>query len=138
MNTLAFTLNPTRVLKTAALTGLLSLAVSGTGWAQQADLAKGAALFATHCSECHSLKEGKDKKGPSLFASFGAKSAQREGFVYSDALRNSHIVWSADTLSSYIANPKKAVPGGKMKYDGLDNAAERADLIAFLASQAKH
>jgi len=105
-------------------------------WAQ--DLSKGSGLFATHCSECHSLKEGKDKKGPSLFGTFGAKAGQRPGFAYSDALHASSIVWSADNLNAYITNPKKLVPGGKMKYDGLDNAADRADLVAFLASFGKH
>lgn len=105
--------------------------------AQSGDIAKGAALFATHCAECHSVKEGKNKKGPSLFATFGAKAAQREGFAYSDALKNSQIVWNAETLSRYLANPRVAVPGGKMKYDGLESASERADLIAYLASQGK-
>jgi cytochrome c len=116
------------------------LALSGlTGLTQASaqDLGKGAALFATHCSECHSVKEGKDKKGPSLFASFGAKSAFREGFAYSDALRGAGLTWTADNLNAYITNPKQKVPGGKMKYDGLDNAAERADLIAYLASVTK-
>ena len=50
------------------------------------------------------------------------------GFVYSDALRNSQITWTADALSRYIANPGDAVPGGKMKYDGLESASERNDL----------
>jgi cytochrome c len=130
--------NPVQVLMCSAAVGLLGWLAAGPAAAQTADVSKGAALFATHCSECHSTKEGKDKKGPSLFAAFGAKAALREGFAYSDALRGSHLVWTADTLNGYIANPKKVVPGGKMKYDGLDSAAERADLIAFLASINKH
>ncbi len=105
--------------------------------AQQGDIGKGSALFATHCSECHSMKEGKNKKGPSLFATLGSKAAQREGFAYSDALRNSQLVWNAETLSRYIANPKTAVPGGKMKYDGLDSASERNDLIAYLVNPVR-
>ena len=129
-------LKPLRVLATG-LAIMLGWSAMGSALAQSGDISKGTALFATHCAECHSLKEGKDKKGPSLFSIVGAKAAQRQGFVYSDALRNSQIVWNADTLSSYVANPKKVVPGGKMKYDGLESAAERADLIAFLTTQ-KH
>jgi cytochrome c len=98
------------------------------------DAAKGASAFATYCAECHSVKEGKDKKGPSLFATFGRPAAQREGFAYSDALRESKLVWTADNLSAYLTDPKKLVPGGKMKYDGLANAAERDNLIAYLAT----
>lgn len=105
--------------------------------AQQGDISKGSALFATHCSECHSMKEGKHKKGPSLFATLGSRAAQREGFIYSDALRNSQITWSDEALSRYIASPRTAVPGGRMKYDGLESASERKDLIAYLASQGR-
>ena len=105
--------------------------------AQSGDVSKGSALFATHCAECHSMKEGKSKKGPSLFATFGSKAGQHEGFAYSDALKNSQLVWNAETLSRYLASPKTAVPGGKMKYDGLDNAKDRTDLMAYLANQGK-
>lgn len=134
MTTIHF--NPLRAL-TLATAVLLGAGAMNSALADPGDINKGSALFATHCAECHSLKEGKDKKGPSLFAVFGAKAAQREGFAYSDAMRGSQIVWNAETLSSYIANPKKTVPGGKMKYDGLESAAERADLIAFLATQGR-
>ncbi|MEY5100775.1 MAG: hypothetical protein RJA36_3494 [Pseudomonadota bacterium] len=116
----------------AALTVLALPAV-----AQQGDATRGAALFATHCSECHSMKEGKNKKGPSLFATFGVRAAQREGFAYSDALKASQLVWNADTLSRYLTDPRATVPGGKMKYDGMASAAERADLIAHLAASAR-
>ena len=102
--------------------------------APAARAADGAALFATHCAECHSLKEGKDKKGPSLFASFGKPAGGRSGFVYSDALRASGLVWTAETLDAYLAAPGKKLPGGKMKFDGLPDAAERAALVAYLAT----
>jgi cytochrome c len=108
------------------------------GTARAADAAKGAAAFSTYCAECHSMKEGKDKKGPSLFGTFGKPAAQREGFAYSDALRGSHLAWTADKLDAYVTNPRALVPGGKMKYDGLADAAERADLIAYLASVGTH
>jgi len=121
----------------AAVAGWLLIASCGT-YAQQADLDKGAALFATHCAECHSVKEGRDKKGPSLFAIVGTKSSLREGYSYSEALKASQIVWSPEELSRYIANPKATVPGGRMRYEGLASAADRADLIAYLASQGKH
>lgn len=98
------------------------------------DVRAGAALFATHCSECHSVREGKDKKGPSLYGVLGHKAAQREGFVYSEAMRASGITWTAEPLSAYLANPPKVVPSGKMKYDGVLSEAERRDLIAYLAS----
>jgi len=121
-----------RVLTAPAL--LAAAAVLLMASAPAARAADGAALFATHCAECHSLKEGKDKKGPSLFASFGKPAGGRSGFVYSDALKASGLVWTAETLDAYLAAPGKKLPGGKMKFDGLQDAAERAALVAYLAT----
>lgn len=102
------------------------------------DAGRGASLFATHCSECHSVREGKDKKGPSLFAIVGKPAAASPGFVYSDAMRASALKWSAENLDAYIEAPGRKVPGGKMKFDGLPAAAERADILAYLASVGAH
>jgi cytochrome c len=107
------------------------------GFAHAADAAAGGKVFATECAECHSVREGKDKKGPSLFGIWGAKAAQREGFVYSDAMRGAGITWTAENLADYVAAPKKKVPGGKMKYDGLQDAKQRDDLLAWLAEATK-
>ena len=116
----------------------LLLAVLGAAApARAADAAAGGKVFATECGECHSVREGKDKKGPSLFGIVGAKAAQREGWVYSDALRAANLTWTPENLASYLANPKKFVPGGKMKYDGLPDAKQREDLLAWLETAAK-
>ncbi|CAH0356204.1 cytochrome c family protein [Aquabacterium sp. CECT 9606] len=117
----------------AALLCALPLAWAASAHAE-GDPKRGAAVFATQCSECHSAREGKDRKGPSLFAVLGRKSAANPSFVYSAALKQSGIVWTADRLEAYITQPKKVVPGGNMKFDGLDQAGERADLLAYLAS----
>jgi cytochrome c len=101
----------------------------------QDDTKQGVDLFAAHCAECHSVKEGRHKKGPSLFGVVGARAAQREGYAYSDALKASQITWNADVLSRYLAEPRAVVPGGKMKYDGLPSAAERSAVIGYLGAQ---
>jgi cytochrome c len=110
-----------------------SVLIAGSALAT-GDARHGSDVFAEHCSECHSAKEGKNKKGPSLFSGLGRKAATVPDFSYSDALKASGIVWSAEQLDTYLALPKKAVPGGKMKYDGLPDPAARADLIAYLAT----
>lgn len=115
-------------LMLAAL-GALSLQAHAAG-----DVEKGKDLFSTECAECHSVREGKNKKGPSLFAVVGRKAAAVADATYSDALKASGILWSPDKVDAYVTAPKKLVPGGKMKYDGLASAAERADLIAYLAT----
>ena len=82
----------------------------------------------------YSVREGKNKKGPSMFGVVGRKAAAVPDAVYSDALKGSGLTWTPDKLDAYLAAPKKFVPGGKMKYDGLAGTAERANLLAYLAT----
>lgn len=117
------------VLLLAPLACALSLEARAAG-----DVEKGKDVFATECAECHSVREGKNKKGPTAFGVVGRKAATVADAVYSDALKASGITWTADKIDAYVTAPKKLVPGGKMKYDGLASAAERADLIAYLAT----
>jgi len=104
----------------------------GTPLAQAADAGHGAKLFEEECAECHSMKPGKNKKGPTLFGVAGRNAAGVPDYVYSEAMKNSGLTWTADKLDAYIATPRKLVPGCKMKYDGLADAAARADLVEFL------
>lgn len=115
------------------LFGLLLLMGIGAARADVAgDAARGGDVFDAECSDCHSLKAGKNKKGPSLLGVVGRKSASIADFNYSDAMRASGIVWTPDKIDAYITHPKQVVPNGKMKYDGLSNAKAREDLLAFL------
>lgn len=121
-------------MKRPAVLGLLmavSLAAQAAG-----DAGRGADSFDANCAECHSIARTlKNKKGPSLFGIVGRAAGQVAGYEYSDALKASGIVWTADNLDAYSKAPKLRVPGGKMKFDGIADAAERADLLAFLAEQ---
>lgn len=123
-------------MKLRTLTASL-LALWGAGaWAQvNVDLKRGADVFSEQCAECHSVRDGKHKKGPSVFGVVGRKAASLPGFEFSDALRNSGWVWDNDRLNFYLSQPaKKANPGGKMKYDGLSDAKDLANLIAYLGT----
>ena len=96
---------------------------------------KGADVFAEECGDCHSAKEGKSKKGPPLHGVVGRKAGSVADFPgYSEPMKQSGIVWTEERIDAYIAAPKKVVPGGKMKYDGLPDAASRADVIAYVMS----
>lgn len=103
--------------------------------AQPADAVKrGSDVFAAECAECHSVRAGRHKKGPSLFAVVGRKAAQFGDFEYSAAMRASGWTWDADTLQAYVAQPRRALPGGTMKYDGLEDPAAMTALLAYLAT----
>lgn len=98
------------------------------------DASVGKKVYEEECSDCHSVTAGKNKKGPSFFGVVGRKSATIADFNYSDAMRAKNTVWTPEAISEYIKAPKKSVPGGKMKYDGLDDAKARDDVIAYIST----
>lgn len=113
----------------AMLAGAASSALAG------GDAKVGGKVFSAECSECHSIKEGRNKKGPSLFAVLGRKAADLPGVEYSDSLRKTGWTWNEEALRAYLSKPaKEANPGSKMKYDGLRDAQALEDLIAYLAT----
>lgn len=115
----------------------LALAIQQTSLPAHAagDARKGADVFAEECGDCHSTVAGKHKKGPSLNGIAGRKAASIGEFAgYSEAMKQSGIVWAPEKIDAYITQPRKIVAGGKMKYDGLSDPAARADVIAYLLS----
>lgn len=122
-----------QALRGAAAAAALVAIAPATTWAA-GDVQAGLDVFAGQCAECHSMKEGKNKKGPSLFAVVGRKAGSIADFKYSDAMKSSGYTWTPEQIDAYVTQPKKAVPGGIMKYDGLPDAKARADLLAYLAS----
>jgi len=97
-----------------------------------ADPARGRSLFAL-CSACHQMKEGgANMVGPNLYGVFGAPAASKPGFAYSEALKASGWTWDAARLNAWLADPQTTLPGTKMVFVGIKDAAQRADLIAHL------
>lgn len=97
------------------------------------DAAKGQEIFAVNCADCHTVTQGgKNKKGPNLFGIVGRPAGSIADFEYTDANKNSGVVWTPDVLNKYLTAPKKFIVDTKMKFDGLPDAGERADLIAYL------
>jgi len=103
--------------------------------ARAGDAGAGADVFKQECAECHTTRQGHNKKGPSLFGIVGRHAGSIADYSYSDALKNADWVWTEDKLHWYLSQPaKQANPGTKMKYPGLDDARQLDDLIAYLQS----
>jgi cytochrome c len=51
---------------------------------------------------------------------------------YSQAMKNSNIVWDEKSLDEFIMAPQKALPGNAMPFPGIPDQKERNDLIAYL------
>lgn len=103
--------------------------------ASAADAANGESVF-KKCKACHAT-DGKNKVGPHLDGILGRKAGAVEGFNFSDAMKNSGKTWDEATLDAYLKDPKGYIPGNKMVFVGVKDDADRADLVAYLATLKK-
>ena len=117
-------MNEHRLLLAAALTFCAIAPVHGAP-----DAARGEQIYA-RCLACHALAF--DRVGPHHCGLFGRLAGSVPNFNYSPAMKNSHIVWNDKTLDRFLSSPLKTVPGTSMTYDGVSDAEERGDLIAYL------
>ncbi len=86
------------------------------------------------CQDCHSLD--KNDVGPRHRGVFGRKAGSLPDYDYSDALKSANIVWNEETLDKWLTDPQAVAPGAKMVFH-LENAQDRADVIAYLKERAK-
>lgn len=115
--------------------GILAALLLGTVThpAMAQDAAQGEKTFLI-CRACHQIGPGaKNAVGPVLNGIVGRKSGTYPDFAYSDANKNSGIVWTADQLDKYLTNPQQVVPHTKMIFPGLKDDQKRKDVIAFLS-----
>jgi len=116
-----------RTLITAAA---LIAASAGATFAQDVD--KGATVF-KKCAICHKIGPGATNLvGPELNGLDGRHSGGVAGYSYSDANKNSGIVWNDATFKEYIQDPRAKIPGTKMIFAGIKNDQEIADLWAYI------
>jgi glucose/arabinose dehydrogenase/cytochrome c2 len=100
-----------------------------------AEASTGKALFAQRCTVCHTAESGDDggAQGPSLIGVLGRPAASAPQFSYTQALRESKLVWDAATLKRFLAAPAGIVPGTSMAV-AVPDEADRDNLIAYFQS----
>jgi cytochrome c len=96
----------------------------------------GEAVF-RKCAICHKAGPNEGNGiGPNLHTVFGRKAASLPDFNYSPAMRGSGFVWDEKTLDRFLAAPQQVVPGTKMTFSGLPDAASRKAVIGYLKRNA--
>lgn len=136
---------------TLALSGLLAISAFGsTAIAQDfdpaaeieaaiaaGDLAKGEKVF-KKCKGCHKVGDkAKNSVGPQLNNFFAVEIGASEGFKYSKPLlakKDEGQIWDIEALDAFLKKPKDYIPKTKMTFAGLKKDADRANVIAYLAS----
>jgi cytochrome c len=90
------------------------------------------------CAACHSLQPDKNMTGPSLADVWGRKAGSVASFSrYSSALKSANIEWNDKTLDEWIKDPQHLVPLNEMTFEGIKDAEQRTDLLAFLKEATK-
>lgn len=120
--------------------GLAGAALAPAGAFGQAvpigDPAQGAELYQYECASCHQIGDDAEHRvGPHLNRIFDRRAGSYAEFHYSEALARQGrdgLHWDFARLDAYIENPRSLVSGTYMAYPGLEDATERADLIAFI------
>ena len=100
-----------------------------------ADASAGKALFRQRCTVCHTAESGDSggAQGPSLIGVLGRPAAGAPQFSYTQALRESKLVWDAATLKRFLSAPAGVVPGTSMAL-AVPDETERDNLIAYFQS----
>lgn len=120
-------------MKTALLTLALIL-TSGHALAA-GDAEAGGKLFTKTCGGCHSIGEGaRGGFGPQLNGIIGRPAGTTTDYQYSDAMKNSGVVWTRDKLAAYIEAPKKVVSGTRMIFWGISDQEKIENILAYLAA----
>lgn len=98
------------------------------------DAGAGEAVFA-RCAACHKAN-GANAVGPHLDGVVGRPAASVAEFAYSPALRAMDgQSWTPERLDAFLRNPRGFAPGTNMAFAGVPDVQDRADLIAWLATQ---
>src|SRR6516165_3239220 len=111
------------------------LLIGSTGSVAAQDVTASEAAF-RKCQVCHDVGEdARNKLGPTLNGLDGRKSGTVEGYDYSDANKNSGLIWNDTTFKEYVADPAGKMPGTKMMFSDK-NEKEVADLWMYLSQFA--
>ena len=119
---------------TSVLAAVTACAVYADGL--NGDPVNGERVFRTNsCPACHGVrKEDTSMVGPSLFGIVGRQAGTSPSLLgASENLKEYGVIWTAETLDEFLADPNAKLPGTPMT-GILTDPQQRADVIAYLAT----
>ncbi len=120
------------ITQRAALVILLASFANFPAIGAQTSKTPAADVFRARCFGCHSF--ACNRSGPKLEGVLGRKAASLSDFGgYTEALKESGLTWTEETLNRFLEDPGKLVPGTLMTAARkVENAKERQMLIQFI------
>lgn len=110
---------------------LVAACLIPSAWAA-GDAAAGKAAFA-RCAGCHQVgPSARSVFGPQLNGILGRRAGSAAGYKYSEAMRKSGIVWSEPALAAFLRAPGDVVPDTKMRFWGIRDDKQVANILAYL------
>ncbi|WP_343730174.1 cytochrome c family protein [Duganella sp.] len=115
-------------MKTCLLVLLLLAGQAAAG----GDPKNGALLF-RRCASCHAVGPyASAGYGPQLNGIVGRRAASTRDYKYSEAMKKSGLTWDEKTLAAYLRAPHDVVPGTSMRFWGIKDEQQVADLLSYL------
>ncbi|QJD91568.1 cytochrome c family protein [Duganella dendranthematis] len=94
---------------------------------------KSGALLFQRCASCHAVGPfASGGYGPQLNGIVGRRAASTKDYKYSDAMKKSGLTWDEKTLTAYLRAPHDVVPGTSMRFWGIKDEQQLADVMAYL------
>ncbi len=128
-----------RLLGFLTLSGIVA-ALTTPVMAIEGNVDAGKKVFAK-CAVCHGIGDAKKPIGPTLNGVVGRTAGTQPDFLakkgagYSKAMiaaGEGGLVWTEAEIASWVADPKKKIPGTKMAFPGLKKEQEIADVVAYV------
>ena len=118
-----------------ALMGLYMPLIASAAEAADADF--GQRLF-DRCLPCHTVEQDAPHSlGPNLFGVVGRMAGSADGYVYSPAMSDSGVTWTAENIALFLkdlngSSPESFIPGNRMIQLGGASDEEIAHMIAYM------
>ena len=119
------------------LAAVLTVGLGATSAFASSDTAMGDAtagknIFKKSCRACHQAEKERNGAGPFLVGIMGREAGSVPKFKYSKAMKESGIVWDAESLAAFVKAPRKFLKGTRMGFRGLKDEAQINDLVTYL------